>query len=86
MTYCEQYGIGANTLLGQMVNHLREEHRIKIGTDYWITTNGLGIIVRPIWADDLSLHWQQEFFGCGIRSLRIKERPGKNDKVFEYQA
>jgi len=79
--YCEQYGITKGSPLGDMVDHLREEHRLKICTDYWITENNLSIIVKPIWADDLSQHWQRWVPKTGICSLRIKERPGKKDKV-----
>lgn len=80
--YCTQYGLKKGSSLGNFVDHLRAEHRIKIGTDYWITENRLGVIVRPIWEDDIRFH----LVVCGetgIETVRVKDRPGNQDSVLE---
>ncbi len=73
--YCEFYGIKKGTPLGDMVQHLRGEHRIKLGTDYWITKNRLGIIARGRYVQDLMCHCPKS-----IKTIRSKEKLGKKDK------
>jgi len=82
--YCTQYGIPAGSPLGDLVDHLREEHRIKLGTDYWVTKNAHGqyhdIISKHIWRDDVLIH-MQEILGPKHFFMRVKEKPGKQDRV-----
>ena len=85
--YCAQYGIVPGSCLGDLVDHLREFHRIKIGTDYWVTLDAQDqyhdIISKAIWADDVLKHMQIILKEHQL-SLRIKERPDKKDRPLQF--
>ena len=80
MSECQRYGLKKDSHLGRMVNHLREEHRLKVGVDYWIMENQRTIISRPTWVPRIRMHFP--FFGVDVQILE-KDKPGKNQKVLK---